>query len=1120
MGVVYEGEDPRLRRHVAIKLLPEQLARDDSLRGRFEREAQLLAALNHPNISTIHSLEADGEAHFLTMEFVEGDTLAERIDGRPLPIDEVLRVGRQIANALEAAHRKGIVHRDLKPLNVKITPEDRVKVLDFGLAKALQGDRPRRPRGGADPGGEAPEDPDATIRPGAPPDPDATIRPGTEPDPDATLPPGAEPDPDATIRPGAADSGATRPLGSSAPLARTLAGDVLGTPGYMSPEQLNGLAVDARADVFAFGCVLWECLTGTMLFGGDTLRERMTATLTQRFDPSPLPADTPDRLRALLERCLARNPDDRLPAITEARRELEEEIAQRALPAPAAAPRERTGPNNLPAQLTSFVGREDALGEVRRLLGANRLVTLTGAGGSGKTRLAVEAGWSLVGELPHGVWRAELAALADAGPLAATVATALGLREEPGRSVEEQLVDHLRERELVLVLDNCEHLLADCARLAQTLLASCPGLRVLATSVEILGVPGETVYHVPLLSLPAEGATPDEVRASEAGRLFAERAAEARPDFEIDAANADAVARICRRLDGIPLALELAAARVKVLSPEDIAERLRDRFRLLTSRSRTALPRHQTLRALIDWSYQHLDDAERALLRRLSVFAGGFTLDAAETVGAGDDVEEWEILDLVSNLVDKSLLSADTDRSVGTDRARYRMLETVRAYAREKLEEADEAAEAAARHRAFFVALAEEAEPRLTGPEQAGWLLRLDADHDNFRAALAGPDPAAGEDDVLALRLRLAGALGRFWNVRGYWSEGRDLTAELLEEAEGREPDAAHAKVLHWAGNLAYRQGDYGPARDLHVHGLAIRRRISDRPGIASSLDSLGAIADANGDLSQALVHLEESLAIRRELGDRWAVAISLNNVGVARENTGDLERARELHEEALAIRRGLGEPAGIAGSLSNLGTTLESLRDLDAARACHAEALELRRGLGDRWGIGLSLKNLGRVLLQQGHLEEAEPLLGESIDVFRRIGERHELSQSLGGLGEVARRRGDPERAAGLFREALAIRRELGEPRGIAASVEALAAVAADRGEAGVAARLLGAAEAMRDAIGVPRWSLGEQRVQDIARLATEALGEEGFARERDAGRRLSADEAVAAAAGVTTGA
>jgi non-specific serine/threonine protein kinase len=397
-------------------------------------------------------------------------------------------------------------------------------------------------------------------------------------------------------------------------------------------------------------------------------------------------------------------------------------------------------PTNLPISLTSFIGREREIAEVTRLLAGppseSRLLTLTGAGGCGKTRLALRVAGEALGDFPDGVWLVELAALADPALVAGAVAMAVGVREVPGRALTESLVDHLRDRTLLLILDNCEHLVAAAAGLADVLLRSCPRLRVLATSREPLGSAGETIWRVPSLTLPplsaADAPLLEPLTRYEAVRLFVERARAAVPAFAPSAENAPALVEICRRLDGIPLAIELAAARVRVFSAAQIAARLDDRFRLLTAGPRTALPRQQTLRATVDWSYDLLAEPERALLRRLSVFAGGWTFEAAEAVAAGDGIQTHAVLDLMAQLVDKSLVIAEEQRGA----VRYRLLETIRAYARDRLLEAGEAERTRDRHLAYFLGLAEEAEPRLRGAEERVTLDRLEAEHANLQAAL------------------------------------------------------------------------------------------------------------------------------------------------------------------------------------------------------------------------------------------------------------------------------------------------------------------------------------------------------------------------------------------------
>ena len=422
-------------------------------------------------------------------------------------------------------------------------------------------------------------------------------------------------------------------------------------------------------------------------------------------------------------------------------------------------------PNNLAQQVTSFVGRERELAEVKKLLAQTRLATLLGAGGIGKTRLSLHAAVEVLDDFADGVWFVELAPIADPRLLAQAVAPVLGVKEEAGRPVQEALLKFVQDRQLLLVLDNCEHLLQGCAELAKQLLQAGAQVKILATSREPLHVAGETTYPVPSLSLPEPRMRIAHTALTqyEAIRLFVDRAAAARPAFRLTPNNATLVADICRRLDGIPLALELAAARVRVLSVETIAARLSDRFRLLTGGDRTALPRQQTLRACIDWSYDLLTEAERSVLRRLAVFAGGWTLEAAEAVGTGGDVQADEVLDVPAQLVEKSLVAMDAE---GT---RYQLLETVRQYAQDRLHESGEAEAIRERHRDYFLALAEEAEPKLLGAEQAAWLRRLEAEHDNLRAGLSW----SLEDSGSQAGLRLCGALQRFWITRGHFSEGR-----------------------------------------------------------------------------------------------------------------------------------------------------------------------------------------------------------------------------------------------------------------------------------------------------------------------------------------------------------
>jgi predicted ATPase len=449
------------------------------------------------------------------------------------------------------------------------------------------------------------------------------------------------------------------------------------------------------------------------------------------------------------------------------------------------------------------------------------------------------------------------------------------VREAPGQPLLQTLVESLRPRQMLLVLDNCEHLVGACAHLAQGLLQSCPHLRVLATSREALGIAGETRYRVPSLSLPAAERLPvlEHLGQYEAVRLFLERAAAVLPGFRLTAANAAGVAEVCRRLDGIPLAIELAAARMNALPVEELAARLEDRFRLLRSGSRTALPRHQTLRSLIDWSYDLLTEPERTLLRRLSVFAGGWTSEAAEAVCVGERVEEWEVLDLLTSLVEKSLVLYEERSGEG----RYRLLETVRQYARDRLLEAAEANPIREQHLHYSVSWAEKAAAQMQETEEARWVERFEEEHDNLRAAL-GWSGVQGERQA---GLRLGGAQGRFWEVLGYWREGREQLAVLLELPGAEARTAARAKALNWAGRLAVRQGDFGAPGALFEESLAISRELGSKWDIAHSLGGLGWTAYGQGDYGAARALFEESLTIFREIGDKPGIADTLARLGL-----------------------------------------------------------------------------------------------------------------------------------------------------------------------------------------------------------------------------------------------
>jgi predicted ATPase/class 3 adenylate cyclase len=569
-------------------------------------------------------------------------------------------------------------------------------------------------------------------------------------------------------------------------------------------------------------------------------------------------------------------------------------------------------PNNLPQQVTSFIGRERELAEVKALLGRTRLLTLLGVGGLGKTRLSLQAAVEVIDDYPDGAWFVELAPLADPRLAAQAVASVLGVKEDAGRPVSEALANFCRDRRLLLILDNCEHLIQACAELAAGLLRTAAHVTILASSREALHVPGETSYQVPPLAAPdpQRPATPGALVQFEAVRLFVDRAQAAQQAFAITDSNAPAVAAICTRLDGIPLALELAAARVRSLPVEKIAERLSDRFRLLTGGSRTALPRQQTLRALIDWSYDLLVDEERALLRRLAVFAGGFTLEAVEVLGAGAQADEAMVLDLLARLVEKSLVALEAQGE------RYRLLETVRQYAQEHLLESGEADDARARHFEFYLALAERARPELVGADQAVWLARLDVERENLMAAHAWCDEAPQGGP---LGLRLVSALRRYWIVRGLLGLGHRVTLEALQRPTAQARDAARCRALFDAGQIGSWMGRYAEARDYLQQSISIARELGDASSVAGALQPLALATLGLGDVAAARQYLEEALELEREGGDQREVAAVLNALAQIHRAQGELDAAQPLYENALAIGRTLHDREIIAIGLLNL---------------------------------------------------------------------------------------------------------------------------------------------------------------------------------------------------------
>jgi predicted ATPase/class 3 adenylate cyclase len=622
-------------------------------------------------------------------------------------------------------------------------------------------------------------------------------------------------------------------------------------------------------------------------------------------------------------------------------------------------------PNNLPVQLTSFVGRDSQLARLRQLLVGHRLVTLTGIGGCGKTRLALQAAADAVEAYPDGVWLVELAPLSEPSLVERQLATVLGIREAAateGQTLTDRLVEHLASRRALVLLDNCEHLVAACAGLAAKLVGAGRELTVLATSREPLGVASEVTFGVPPLAVP-DSPDPAQISNVEAVRLFVDRAELVDPGFVLTSENAAAVASICRRLDGIPLAIELAAARTRALSPQQLDARLGDRFRLLTGGWRTSLPHHQTLRAAIEWSHRLLSGPEQVLFRRLAVFAGGCTLEAAEEVCAKDG--DLDVLLLVAALVDKSLLVHEPAQE------RYRMLETIRQFAWDRLVEAGEVEALRARHRDWCLALAEAAE--FTTPAATAWLARLAAEQDNFRAALEWDGPP-GDDG--AKRLRLAGALREFWWSQAQSGEGRHWLERALQAGQ-QAPAAARATALVGAGLLAWEQGDTASALTFLRQGHALYEQLGDRRGVAEALVGLGEAAVVQGRYQEARAVLEQAVAEARAAGDQPLAALALNFIGNGLYLQGDPAAARPRYEQAREGFRSIGNPHGVAAVTVQIGLCALEGGDQHDARALVREGLQLARQLDFRWGQLYGLDGAALLAARTGNWEVAATLLG-----------------------------------------------------------------------------------------------------------------------------------------------
>lgn len=993
MGEVYLAEDLRLGRNVVLKILNASGAADAARDDRFRREARALASLNHPNVVVVYELGDHDGVTFIATEFIAGQTLRDALPPRS-DTARILDIAIGIATGIAAAHAAGVIHRDIKPENVMITAGGTPKILDFGLAKLFM----------------------------------ATPNQVTD--------------------------------------LKTSDGTVMGTLDYMSPEQLRGEAVDSATDAFSFGVLLFELIAGHRPFPGKTFAEIASAILTQSTPRLPghslAPLDLEPIVLQLLEKNAAARLSvaDALPRLREIRETLTARAHVIATRAPHSDPPSRDIADarvfdNLPAQPTEIVGRA---GEIVALYGrlvdpAVRLITITGSGGIGKSRLAIAAAEAARTQFRRGVCFVSLDSVARPSLLPSAIAGELGVRDVPGEALERSIAHELAGSAVLLILDNFEHVM-EAAPFIASLLAATPQLKILVTSQSPLHLRGEYEFPLSPLDVATESARLDEIESSASFTLFVNRVKQSGRELVLTDDRIRTVAAICRLLNGIPLAIELAAARAKMLTPEAVLQRLGDPLSLLVGGPRDLPARQQTIRATLQWSHALLSDPEKELFGQCAAFVGGWTLEAAEAVCVAADGAS--VVESLESLMEKSLIRRD-DRDGAP---RFSMFGTIAAFALAATPPPPALRE---RHALYYARFLEEMAPRLVGSGSAEAMEEIERERGNISAATEWLLAAARVNNGA----RIALSMSRYWFVRGLYREGRELLARI-----GAAPDvdaSLRAQLAYGAGILADAQQDFAAARES----------------------------------------FSEALDLNRRAGDEWGTTNSLNNLGVIAIHEGDYAKAEELLSDVARRWAGLGNEAATALALQNLGNLARSRGALAEARELYARSAEIFRRSGDRHGIALSLNRLGDVARRQGEQVEARRLYDESLEIFIAEADHANVAATMADLGDLLRASGELHEAAGYLEESLLIYQQLRDLKNAARQLHALALLAATRQQDERAVTLAAAAAATRRAIGVALSDDERQTLEDALAAVRERAGAK-FAEFAAAGDAMTFAEAV----------